>query len=117
MSLCLQKYQAMKTYGGVEVWLHTSLTLTLYGSVWLASRPGRFTLEEGAPSTHWIGDRVGPRAGLDAVVKWKKLFSFPCLRSNPGRPSRSLVTVLAVVTPLPTTNCDTHTQFYPCSNR
>jgi hypothetical protein len=27
--------------------------------------------EERAPSTHWIGGCVGPRAGLDAVMKKK----------------------------------------------
>jgi len=27
------------------------------------------------PSTHWIGDWVGPRAGLDVVAKGKN----PCL--------------------------------------
>jgi hypothetical protein len=30
---------------------------------------GRFILRERAPGTHWVGRRVGPRAGLDAVVK------------------------------------------------
>jgi hypothetical protein len=32
---------------------------------WSASRPCRFTPGERAPGTHWIGDWVGPRAGLD----------------------------------------------------
>jgi len=31
---------------------------------WSASRPGRFTLRERAPDTHWTGGWVGPRAGL-----------------------------------------------------
>jgi hypothetical protein len=34
-----------------------------------ASRPGRFTLWEMAPGTHWKGGCVGSRAGLDAVDK------------------------------------------------
>jgi hypothetical protein len=38
---------------------------------WSASRPGGFTPRERAPSTHWIGGWVGPRAGLDAVVRRK----------------------------------------------
>jgi hypothetical protein len=46
-----------------------------------ASRPGRFTSREGAPCTHWIGGWVGPRAGLDAVVK-RKILS-PSRDSNP----------------------------------
>jgi hypothetical protein len=36
-----------------------------------ASRPGRYTLREGAPGSHWIGDWVSPRADLGAV-KGKK---------------------------------------------
>jgi hypothetical protein len=36
------------------------------------------------PRTHWIGDCVGPRAGLDAVVQRK--ISCPCRESNPSRP-------------------------------
>jgi hypothetical protein len=47
-----------------------SLT-TLDRDEWSASRPGRFTPREGTPVTNWIGGWVGPRAGLDAVVKRK----------------------------------------------
>jgi hypothetical protein len=47
---------------------------------------------ETAPSTHWIGGWVGPRAGLDAVVKRK--IPSPCGEWNPGRSARSLVTIL-----------------------
>jgi hypothetical protein len=36
---------------------------------------------ERAPSTHWIGGWVGPRAGLDAEVKRK--IPSPCLESKP----------------------------------
>jgi len=32
----------MKTYGGMEIWLHT-LTLALGGDEWSASHPGCFT--------------------------------------------------------------------------
>jgi hypothetical protein len=40
---------------------------------WSASRPDRFIPMERAPGTHWIGDWVGSRAGLDAVVgrRWE----------------------------------------------
>jgi hypothetical protein len=34
-----------------------------------ASRPVRFTPREKTPGIHWIGGWVGPRAGLDAVVR------------------------------------------------
>jgi hypothetical protein len=40
-----------------------SLTSALDGGEWSASRPGRFTLRERAPDTHWIGGWVGPRSG------------------------------------------------------
>jgi len=42
--------------------------------------PIRFTTREGAPDTHWIGDSVGPRAVLDAVVK--REIPSPRRRSN-----------------------------------
>jgi hypothetical protein len=45
-----------------------SLTSALDGDEWSVSRPGRFTPRERAPSTHWIGGWVGPRAVLDVVV-------------------------------------------------
>jgi hypothetical protein len=42
---------------------------------------------EKAPSTHWIGDWVGPKAGLDAA---EKTFLTPGLELRPlGRPARS----------------------------
>jgi hypothetical protein len=45
------------------------VTATLNGDVWSASRPVRFTHKVRAPGTHWTGGWVGPRAGLDPVVK------------------------------------------------
>jgi hypothetical protein len=48
----------------------------------VALKPGERT-----PSTHWIGGRVGPRAGLDAWARRKILC--PCWGLNPGRPTRS----------------------------
>jgi hypothetical protein len=76
----------MKTYGGVDVWAHVSLTSALVGGEWSASRPGRFTPGKRALGTHWIG-RVGPRAGLDDMEKWKFLPP-PRLELRPlGRPA------------------------------
>jgi hypothetical protein len=54
----------MKTYRGVDV--PPFLTLELDGCECSASHPGHFTPEERSSGTHWIGDWVGPRAGLDA---------------------------------------------------
>jgi hypothetical protein len=48
-----------------------SLASALDWGEWSASRPGRFIPKERASGTHWIGGWVGPRAGLDAVVKRK----------------------------------------------
>jgi hypothetical protein len=59
----------MKTYGGVEVWLHALLPSTLDRGEWSTSRLGRFTPKERAPGTHWTGVYVGPRAGVIAVTR------------------------------------------------
>jgi hypothetical protein len=61
-----------------------SLTSALDGGDWPASRPGRFTRRETAPSTHWIGGWVGPRAVLVAVVKRK--IPSPRRESKPRTP-------------------------------
>jgi hypothetical protein len=49
------------------------LTSSLEGGEWSVSRPGRFTPDENSTGTHWLGEWVGPRAGLDAVEKIKIL--------------------------------------------
>jgi hypothetical protein len=46
------------------------LKMTLDGSKWSVSRPGRFTL-----GTHWIGGCVGLKVGLDAKKKRKNVVS------------------------------------------
>jgi len=72
----------MKTQLGVGVELHTFLSSVLDGGEWLASRHGRLISESRAPGTHWIGDWVGPRSGLDAVVK--NPINFPAGNSTPA---------------------------------
>jgi hypothetical protein len=57
------------------------LTLVLDGSEWSASLSECFTPRERAPGTHWMGGWVGPRAGLDTVVKRK--VPSACWDSNP----------------------------------
>jgi len=44
------------------------LTSTLDGGEWSVKLPGHFIPRERALRAHWIGDGVGPRAVLDAVV-------------------------------------------------
>jgi hypothetical protein len=48
---------------------HIFLTSALVGGEWSASRLDRFTPEEIARGTHWIGGMVNPRAGLDDMQK------------------------------------------------
>lgn len=50
------------------------------------SRPGSLIPEEIASDTHWTGDGVGLRTGLDVVEK-EKLWS--CWISNTVRPAPS----------------------------
>jgi hypothetical protein len=54
--------------------LHAFLILTLRGGAWSASRLGCFTLGKIVSGTYWIGEGVGPRAGLNAVQKRENLF-------------------------------------------
>jgi hypothetical protein len=63
----------MKTDREVDAEIHIFLTSALVGGEWLASHLGRFTPGERAPSTHWIGGWVDPRAGLDDVERTKFL--------------------------------------------
>jgi len=60
----------MKTYGGVDVYLHPFLTLALGGSEWSVSCPVTLILGR-APRTHWTGGCVGPRANSDVVANRK----------------------------------------------
>jgi hypothetical protein len=70
--------------GRIKVYLHAFFDL---GTRWrwvVSFATGRFTARERAPGIHWIGVWVGPRAGLDAVVKRK--IPSPRLESNPRTP-------------------------------
>jgi hypothetical protein len=69
--LCLIKHHAMNMYGGMEVHLHTILSLALDWGVLSASGTCYFTLRERSPSTHWIWSYMSPIAGLGAVAKRK----------------------------------------------
>jgi hypothetical protein len=51
----------MKTYGGVDVWIHVFLTSALVVGEGSASRPGRFIPEERAPVSIGEEARSGRR--------------------------------------------------------
>jgi hypothetical protein len=79
----------MKSHGGVDEYIHIFLASALVGGKWSTSGPGRFTLEEIAPGTHWIRGWVDLRAGLDDVEK-RKILILPELELRPlGRPAHS----------------------------
>jgi hypothetical protein len=59
----------MKTYEGVDVYTHVFLISALVVGEWSASRSCRFTPGQKAPSTHWKGRYMDPRAGLNDMEK------------------------------------------------
>jgi hypothetical protein len=71
LSLRLTKHHTMKVYWGNGSIAPRILDLGTRLGEWSASRPGRFTPRERAAGKHWMGGWVGPRAGLNAVVKRK----------------------------------------------
>jgi hypothetical protein len=79
----------MKAYGGVDIWIHIFFTSALVGGEWPDSRPCCFTPVERTFATHWIGDWVGLRAGLDDVEKRKFLTLAGLELRHVSRPARS----------------------------
>jgi hypothetical protein len=74
----------MKTYGGVDVYIHILFTSAVAGGEWSASRPGVFT-----PGIYWVGGWVDPSAGLDGVEK-RTFLTLPGLELRSlGRPAHS----------------------------
>jgi hypothetical protein len=72
LSLCFFPLNwASRQEGVLGEWRYSPCILTsaLDGGEWSASYSGRFNPRERALGTHSIGGWVGPRAGLDAVVK------------------------------------------------
>jgi hypothetical protein len=101
LALCLTiKHYAMKAYGGVDVEIHIFLTSALVGGEWSASRTGRFTSGERAPSIRWIGGWVDPRVGLDDTEK-RIFLNLPGLELRPPvvRPVTSRHTYYAIPAP------------------
>jgi hypothetical protein len=72
----------MKTYWGMDVWIHVFLTSALVGGEWSVLCPGCYTPEETAPGTHWIGSWEDPMAGLEEVKK-RKFLTLPGLELRP----------------------------------
>jgi hypothetical protein len=79
----------MKVYGGMDVYIHISLTSALVGGEWSALRPCRFTPGERAPGSHWIGGCVDPTADLDIMEKLKFLTLTGLELRLLGRPARN----------------------------
>jgi hypothetical protein len=61
------------------------LTSVLGAGERLASRPGRFTAQERAPGTDWIGGWVGPKGSLEAMKRTENLFPLPEIEPRPSR--------------------------------
>jgi hypothetical protein len=78
----------MKAYwesGGIAP--HTFSISVLDGGEWLVSRPNRFTPGARGLGTLSLGSWVGPRAGLDTVVKRK--FPVPARTRTSDHPAGS----------------------------
>jgi hypothetical protein len=56
----------MKAYGGVDVYIYVFFTSALVGLVLRFTPLPLYSLEKSL-GTHWIGDWMGPRTGLDDV--------------------------------------------------
>lgn len=78
-------------HGGINLQLHSFLTLHLDQDEWSASCPGCFNPGVGPPSTHQTGDWVGPSAFLNGLEKRQNLLSLPVIKCL-GRPACSPVT-------------------------
>jgi hypothetical protein len=66
--------------------LHLFATPTLEAGEWSASCPCLFIPRGRVSTTHWIGDIMGPRVGLDEV-EMRKLYALSENRTPISRPS------------------------------
>jgi hypothetical protein len=87
----------MTKYGGNGSIVTSFLTSELDGGESLASRPGRYTPGEGAPSTISRGSWVDPRAGLD-TINAKKIRAPARNRTPAFRPVVRCYTYLGLLT-------------------
>jgi hypothetical protein len=87
---------AMKIYRGLNVYLHSPLTLTLDGGKQSASSPGFcFNTGQSASSTHYIGCWVVSRVSLDVLEMEQSLSSAGDRALD--RPAHSLVPTLSML--------------------
>jgi hypothetical protein len=68
----LIKHHSIKTYRGVEIYLHSFITSALDGEQQSTSRLGRFTSEERKLGTYLIGGCVGSKPCLKALERREK---------------------------------------------
>jgi hypothetical protein len=68
--LLLTEHHTMKGYWGGGIALRINFGIRWSGQLYA---PAALAPKKRAPGTHWIGDWIGLRAGLDAVVKRKIL--------------------------------------------
>jgi hypothetical protein len=72
--LYFHQHYAMKTCGGVDLYLPVFLTSALFGGERSASRPCRFIpVERAPPRAHYVAGWVGPRTSLDDMQKLRFL--------------------------------------------
>jgi hypothetical protein len=75
-------------------WRHSSIVFN-FGTRWkwvISFTPLSLHPQDIEPSgTHWIGEWVGPKTGLNAMGR--RTISCPCLESNRGHPARTLVAI------------------------
>jgi hypothetical protein len=82
LSLCIIKHCTMKAYVRLDVYIHVFLSLAPVGGVWSASRSTALHSGKEPALTHWTGDWVGLRTGLDDMEN-RKISLLPGLEIRP----------------------------------
>jgi hypothetical protein len=77
----------MKTYGGMDVHIHTFSTSELVGVEWLPSRPGRFTPGERAPRFSFDTRLGGPQDQQGTVAKFICFIAQEAMKMSDTKPN------------------------------